>query len=297
MFSGCLFLAVANHRIFYIANSGVVLRRCILVGSGAGSSQYGVYVYYGHLKMFDSAVYSTGVYGLDFSSSNGYLKNVNVGVEGNCGGADMAMITMGRVFGYDVKLGQSAADRLISTNSGWTDIAFENYGKVLGAHVRLTAQGQLTKTDVVAGSGDPYKRTGGSDSVIEIVHDESNTTSALPDWDRKYALGDPIFEHEFEVSTGSQTYRYYVQAEGVVTAEQLFIEAEYVSSYDDSSEYTITIVKSDEAITARDDATDWDQYIEVTVNPAVASKLRIKCYCSYYHATNKIYIDPAVEIS
>jgi hypothetical protein len=248
--------------------------------------------------MFDSAVYSTGVYGLDFASSNGYLKNVNVGVEGNCGGADMAVITMGRIFGYDVKLGQSAADRLIATNSGWTDIAFENYGKVLGSHIRLTAQGQLTKTDVVAGSGDPYKRTGGSDSVIEIVHDESNTIAALPDWDSKYALGDPILEHEFEATTDTRTYRYYVQAEGAVTAAELWIEVEYVASHDDTSEYVIKKVVSDEAITARDDASDWDQYIEVTgIAPAVASKVRIKCYCRYYSATNKIYIDPAVEIS
>lgn len=192
--------------------------------------------------------------------------------------------------------GTASAANIITARESFWDISIENYNLSLGAHKRYTSQGEITKDDVVLGSGDPYMRSGGNSSVIEVLF--NRTGAILPDQPEYHQVAYPVFIHEFEATADSKDYRYYVQAEGAVTAEQLFIECEYLSAYDDASEYVIKKVTSDEAITTRDDAGDWDQYIEVTgIQPVVASKVRITCYCTYYHATNKIYIDPLPEIA
>ncbi len=167
---------------------------------------------------------------------------------------------------------------------------------MLGVHKIINVQGEITKLAVVGGSGDPYKRTGGADNVINIEYDNNLSNVTNPVFDIIEDI--PVFTHEFEATTDSKSYRYYVQCEGIVTAAQLYIVVEYIDSYDDASEYTMTTQQSDEAFTARADAEDWAEYMEVTgIQPAVASKVRIKCYCSFYHATQNIYIDPMVVIS
>jgi hypothetical protein len=145
---------------------------------------------------------------------------------------------------------------------------------------------------VAIGSGDPEKRVGGADFVIAFDPNDSPSNDRI----RDYAV--EVFCHEFEADTSSKSYRYYVQCVEAVSADELWLECEYVNSYDDTTEYTITTVVSDETITARSGADDWDQYIEVTgIQPAVASKVRIRGMCAYYHATAVIYIDPKVVIS
>jgi hypothetical protein len=217
------------------------------------------------------------------------LENVNLAIEGPAAACIADGHGSSRVWGVDVSM--NATSNFI-TNQPYSTIQLENFGKVLGAHFTKTYQGTLIKLDVVAGSGDPFKRSDGADSVLEVLFNDSDHPSPMQ------GATFPIFEHEFEATTDTKNYRYYVQAGGIVTASELYIEVEYVSVYDDTSEYVLTKVTSDEAFTARADANDWAEYMEVTgITPAVASKVRIKCYCSYYHAVNKIYIDPLVVIS
>jgi hypothetical protein len=227
-----------------------------------------------------------------------YLENVNLGIEV----ADAALdiwynYAPSIVRCRDVRFGGSGSNGDVGGNL-YTGalVDCENFGKSLGAHKSFTSKGSVVNTAVVDGSGDPYKRTGGADEVLEILFDNTDTTdgskASINEW------VDPIFTHEFEATTDNRKYRYYVQAEGAVLASELWMEVEYVKSHDDTSEYTITKLTSDQAISARVDASDWSQYLEViNVNPALASKVRIKIYCSYYHATNKIYIDPLPEVT
>jgi len=195
-----------------------------------------------------------------------------------------------------VKLGGTNGFVTFSYAANTPTAEIENYGRVLGAHKTFTPQGEITKKDVVGGSGDPQKRSGGADSVVELLFNLSDTANQLPkpiaDWTPD------VFVHEFEATAESKNYRYYVQSQGALTADQIWLECEYVAAYDDSSEYVIKKVESDEAIAARSGTTDWSQYLEVTgIQPAVASKVRIRLKCRYYHATNKIFVDPKVSIT
>jgi hypothetical protein len=294
---GCLFLTDQNTQCVRGDRSMITCIRCVIVGSGAGANQRGVQMTNGLVRLVDCAVYNMGGAGAILSQNGTFviLENVNSGVEVANAGTDMFMQYGTLGWGRDVKLGGTNGLFTIS-NAVYQVFGIENYGKSLGSHQAFTHAGTLTKVDVVAGGGDPYKRPGGADSVLEVLHDLSSATDAVPNLSGKFAV--PIFEHEFEASTDTKNYRYYVQAEGIVTASELWIECEYVSVYEDDSEYIVTKVASDEAFTARADAADWAEYLEVTgITPAVASKVRIKCYCSYYHATNKIYIDPLPEVT
>jgi hypothetical protein len=180
----------------------------------------------------------------------------------------------------------------------------ENHNKVLGAHKVWNALGEITKVDVVAGSGDPHKRSGGADSVLEILYDVPMGVDNLAEGVDWLIREQTVFEHEFEATTDSRRYRYYVQSEKgeePLLPSKLWIEVEYVSAYGEpggSFPYVTKKVTSDESIAERGDASDWSQYMEVEgIEPAVGSKVRIKCYCSFYDGEAKLYIDPLVEIT
>jgi hypothetical protein len=294
-FVGCLLEAVTSNYLMAPQTGLALFERCILVGSGSGGGQRLVFAQYGDLILIDCAIYNAGDYGLSVLATNVYMENVNIGVEDGNGDDDISVAYSGIIYGRDVKLGAAATDVTLSLCGTPTQCIFENYNKALGAHKIFNPSGTIVSTDVVAGSGDPYKRTGGADSVVEILYDESANNVKNP---QGYAT--PIvLTHEFEATTDRRKYRYYVQAEGAVLASELWMEVEYINSYGDATtEYTIKKLTSDQAITQRVDASDWSQYLEVpNVNTAIASKVRVKIYCSYYHATNKIYIDPLPEVT
>lgn len=293
---GLLLTQSVNSNSLYGRDAAIVADRIIATGSSAGSAQRGLSN--GgpcDIIISNSAFYSFGDNGILISySANLKLDNVNIGVEGTCGDDDLELLTNAHVTGRDVKFGGNISEVAMSGTFLGDNVSIENYNKVLGSHKTYSSQGEVTKVDVVSGSGDPYKRTGGNDSVIEILHNGSVQQPSA-----NLTKLSPIFVHEFDITmTESKNYRYYVQAEDDITATELWLEATYVVNYDDDSEYVIKTVSSDESVAVRDDASDWDQYIEVTsIAPVVSSKVRIACYCSYYDAANKIYIDPLVEIT
>ena len=297
--TGCLFHTDNDSSaVLGIDASTVQLTRSVLTGSGAGLTQRGLYFNDGICHFKDVAVYGfgdLGIRGVDDGNTY-FMENVNIGVEIANGNADISISKWANIYGRDVKLGGTNGYIKYIKAGGRSDISFENYGKVLGAHKRFTEQGTLTKL-VADGTGDaPNQRTGGSADVIEILHDLSTASIHFPAPADDWWLPD-IFVHEFEANTNSRTYRYYVQSMDSLTADQLWIECEYVDYYTDTSKYSITTVRSDESVTVRSSNSDWSQYIEVpNIRPAVGSKVRIRCKCTYQHATNKIFIDPDVSI-
>ncbi|MHC4648155.1 MAG: hypothetical protein ACYTBJ_22060 [Planctomycetota bacterium] len=298
-FVGNLFDQASTQAMLTISDQTAIMDRCIWdCDPAAGGGSRSITVGRGMAHVRNSASYGGDGEFIIFRGGIAYLERVNVGVEETTDGWWYFQYGPCEIYGRDVKFGTpDVTDITVTAGSPQCSVRIENWGKVLGAHYEWTPQGTRIKTDVVAGSGDPYKRTGGADSVIEVLHDLSSTANLNPNPIIEYAMV-PVFTHEFEATTDTKDYRYYVQAEGVVTATELWIECEYVSAHDDSSEYVIKKVVSDEAFTARADAEDWAEYMEVTgITPAVGSKVRIQCYCSYYHATNKIYIDPKVVIT
>jgi hypothetical protein len=301
---GCIVENSKNNRVAistYLAE--LTLKRCYLDRTSGNVSVSTLLNNGAVVRLTDCAFYSSDGYSLYLSSSSAvtYLDNVWFDILGDSPNDDIFNTYGGQIFARDTVFTANITEVERNTAmSNWL-LYSENHNQALGAHKVWNALGTLTKIDVVEGSGDPYKRTGGGDSVIEILYDVASAGHTLATAAEQYMLEplQAVIDHEFEATVDRRKYRYYVQAEGAVTAAQLWMEVEYISEYGDSTtEYITTRLTSDEAITVRTDASDWSQYIEVpNVTPAVASKVRVKIYCSYYHATNKIYIDPLPEVT
>ncbi len=293
-FEGCILETGSNNTSAINCNGPCNIERTVIDGGGDAGVSHRGYIGYGiPVVMKDVAIYGFQAGCVSLSGNHVKYEGLNLNVERD-GSCDIYLYFSGVWEGRDLWLGTEVVTRRANDCCSRTTIKAENHQKVLGAHKAFWGQGDITKLDVVAGSGDPYKRTGGADSVIQIEFNQSSGGVKNP---IDNALL-PIFEHEFEATTDSLSYRYYVQCEGIVAVTELFIVVEYVGAHDDSTEYVIKTQRSDEAFTARADEEDWLEFMEVTgIQPAVASKVRIKCYCSYYDAANSIYIDPMVAIS
>lgn len=286
----CIFVERTDTEEFLSFTSNMAMLENVIIGRTTAAG--GIFPQGSTLNMKNVAIYGC-TYGIYNYGTNGHWEHVYFGVDEANTDEDMycrqyPIVITGRdvTFASGTPITRNVTANLI-------DISIENYNGVYGSTHRFLIMGDVIKTDVVAGLGDPEKRTGGADSVIEL---EFNV-AAIKYYPKRLEV-QPIFVHEFEVDTSSKSYRYYVQAEGALTSDEIFLLCEYVSSYDDTSEYTYTEVYSDEAITARTGADDWSQYIEVTgIQPAITSKVRIKCFYKYYHATNKTYVDPNPEIT
>jgi hypothetical protein len=105
------------------------------------------------------------------------------------------------------------------------------------------------------------------------------------------------FEHEYQLIAGTNTIKYWLYNDVGVTLNNgdaradIYLVAEYVDSYDDTSEYTITKVYSTEhTIVQAVDADDWDS-LSVAITLATASKVRVRLLISYYDLTGDIFID------
>lgn len=281
------------------SNAYTTLKRCVVDGTYAN-----MFIYTSSLTVIDCAFYgATGAF-INQCTGPWYIMNANFGVEEVTAANFFVNTGINGTIMKDIKYGGSGL--IISSDIYATcaahpilPVGIENYQKILGAHFAITPYGTMTKTAVFGGSGDPEKRVDGADYVIELLNSAGDNQQSLSKVTNSLMAG-PIFVHEFEVNSESKNYRYYVQTQGPIPANQLWIEAEYINKYVSASQYTIGKVVSTNSTSARSGPDDWSQYIEVTgIQPAAygISKVRIKCFCTYYHLTNKIYIDPNPEIT
>ncbi|KKM67207.1 hypothetical protein LCGC14_1473490, partial [marine sediment metagenome] len=274
--------------------SSIRITNCICRGSATGVSQYGIYMVGGSplMNLKNCAVYNLGNRGI-IAVNGGEFENVNIGIELANGAQDIHLYE-NKIKAKNLSLGGKNDDLIISAFSSHSYISIENFNRIKASHAMEYLNGQILKKDVVAESGDPYKRSDGANSVIEISCDSNALYAPAPDeW--KYL----VFEHEYEMDTAPRSYRYYVQCKAMsLVATELFLECEYVEQYVSTTVYHDLKVRSDEIVSERTGADDWSQYLEVTgIQPAVTSKVRIKCYLSKYDADGRIFIDPKVVVS
>lgn len=289
---GCLLKQADNVNCIYTSGGYLKMIRCVLEGTGSGASERGFTMLSGAVtELVDTPIYGCQDEGIYNAQSTVFLDNVPVGIH-SANGTDIGVYTTGLVTGKDVALGNGDSGVAFNTVL-WGYVKIENYNNVYGAHKVWTEYGTMTKIDVFGGSGDPEKRTNGADSIIEIDFDTSTQNPISH-------FAPVVFEHEFEVNSEAKNFKYYVQATNTISATDMWLEAEYVSSYTSSSRYVKEKIQSDETIAARGSASDWSQYLEVALTPGKQegyNKVRIKLICRYYSATGKIYIDPNPEIT
>lgn len=296
-FEGCLFKQTTqSDPCIYTQASGTFLKRCIFEGSGAGSAQRGIYFISGFLYMKDCAIYNMGDNGL-FIRDVAFLENVNIGVEQANGDNDIAFSIFGQIYGRDVKLGGSngyvsIADSILPYGQhSFNKIAIENYQKILGDNRTWYAGGYFEKAAV---SGEtPNKKV--SDDVIKITPNVDITP--IEEW------AVDLMVHEIELTADTHTLKYWIYNDSGSTLndttakDDIWLKAEYVKAYDDTSEYVMAEAFSTEIdILDAADADDWDE-LSVTITTAVAGKVRLTIYLSFYDAADNIFIDPAVVIS
>lgn len=272
--------------------------QCIWKGSGAGSSQMGIEGTSGGSVLFikNSAIYGFGDYGINAPNYTTYLENVNIGVEVANGDDDFVMGSFDHYW-KDVKLG--GTNGTIVNGIYYRSVIWsENHNKVLGSNYQFHNNGNNYTVTAAVGSGDPEARTADSLVLLAIEENEGSGSSGIL---YKEIMHQPFGKDGLMIwaDTSSLSYRLYVQADAMsATADEVFMEVEYISGHDDTSEYQYSISRSDETISARTGADDWTQYIEVTgIQPAVAGWLRIKLYIGFYDADGTLYVDPLVVIS
>lgn len=297
LFFGCLFKqTTSNSLIVSVQNGSVDFVRCTFEGSGAGSNQTAIvqaYLYNGYIRLKDVAIYNMGNHGMEIAD-NCYMDNVNIGVETANADDDIAAHLLGNIRGVDVKLGGTNGLILFTNYPSdlFNHISFENYQRILEEHKSFYIGGEYARADVTGET--PNKKV--SDYVFKISPDRSfasaNTTWAVP-----------ILVHELEMTAAAHTLKYWLYNDSGVTLndttaiDDIYLEAEYIKGYDDTSEYNKVNLRSSEIdILDAADADDWD-YLQVTLTPAVASKVRLTVYIKFYSAAGDIFIDPAVVIT
>lgn len=293
--SGCIITQTANNSsLLNAARNNSVIDQCVFEGSGAGGGQIGIqtsrfYEGGGTLVIKNSAIYNCGDYGI-LNSRPLILENVNIGVEVANGDDDINQASL--IIAKDVKLGGTNGTIFTNVLYGGYLAHFENYQKVLDNH-RSVFRGGYYELAAVSGET-PNKKL--SDDIIKITPNISGC-EFIPE------LAGYMIEHELKMTAASHTFKYWIYNDSGVTlndaaaTDDIWLEAEYVVGYDDTSEYAQTKILSTQIdILDAADADDWD-YLEVTLTPAVASKVRLKIYFSKYLAATNVFIDPAVVIS
>lgn len=225
-----------------------------------------------------------------------FIENSNIGVEIANGDADISIDGTGgingNISGRDVKLGGTNGYVSMLKAKISDRVSFENYQKILGDHKVFFQGGEFER---VAVSGEtPNKKV--SDYVVKISPNLNNPPS-------EEFHSYKIIEHELEMTADTHTFRYWIYNDTGATLndtaakDDIWLQAEYIKEYDDTSEYVIKKAFSTQIdILDAADADDWD-YLEVTVTTAIVGKVRLTLYLNYYNATTNIFIDPAVVIT
>lgn len=287
---GCLFKQNSNDSILFISGCTVVTKRFTIEGSGVGAAQTAMRTQSTAGVFIDGSIYNMGGFGIRIPIYT-ELNNVNIGIEIANANDDLEISTAGMGFAKDVALGGTNGYISLTSRGGsplfWFSVRIENYQKVFGDH-RMFYPGGIAQRSAVSGET-PNKKL--SDHVLKI------TPNA--DYAYKYEEGQCVlFEHEYELRAGPNAIKYWLYNDVGATLNNgdaradIYLVAEYVDSFNDTTEYTITKAYStQDTIEAATDADDWD-FLSVSMALATASKVRVRLLISYFDLTGDIFIDP-----
>jgi hypothetical protein len=295
IFFHCIFQQSNNVSCFYSSSSSAhqTFGNCIFIGSSAGSAQIGCSTTNGMFTIFRNvAIYNMGDNGVNCEYGEHYFYNCNFGIDLPNDDYD---IVIGNHNVYAEDCGFGGLNGTITCGNYYRPQFFSyNHNRVFGDNRQYLNQGYFVKTPVIAGSGNPEKRTGGSDFVIALT--ENHRSDGFTNFTDKRNL---VFEQSFVMDTTPRNYRFYCQAEAMsATVQQIRLEVKYCSKNLGTTTYYMQIDTSDETISTRTGADDWTQYIEVTgVAPDTTGLVRASLYADFYDADGVLYIDPKCSIT
>lgn len=273
-----------------VESAYLVATRLTIEGTATGTAQRGPR-FSSLASLNDCAIYNMGDWAMRVGSRL-YLNNVNLGVEQANGDDDIFLDTGSYIEGVDVKIGGSNGYVSRGEMTATDKCSIENYQKVLGDNITFYDQGQHER---VAVSGEtPNKKL--SDYVLKISPNASNV--------RTEETAYRIFEYVFSADTTEYDYSFWIYNDLGVTLndttakDDVWLECQYISAHDDTSEYVITKAYSTEIdILDAADADDWDSISVTGIQPAVAGNLRVRLYVNIYSAAANLFIDPSIVIT
>jgi hypothetical protein len=293
---GCIYEQSGNSRTLYLQESHHRLNRIIVIGPGSGNTLARNECIGPTIRFTNCAFYNMGDYGLWCRDGN--LENVNLGIEQPNYDDDLSVYRGGLLRCRDVRLGGNGGSLLLDQGGVYVCHAgVENYNGVFGEHRYMNATGRWYKV-FVDGTTTPNKKV--SDYVLKSEHNFNATYCApVPEWTLW------VLEHEVKCLAQAYTFKYWIFNDTGETLNSgdpklnVWLEAEYVKEYTSTTQYLYDKGYSTEQDIAQQGGdTDWD-YVQVSVTPATASKVRLRFYMSYYNADvdDNLFIDPAVVIS
>ena len=172
----------------------------------------------------------------------------------------------------------------------------ENFDREFCANYTITGQEFNRKIDVATGTGDPEKRSSGSDAVLQIA---TNNTDAYTSHHRlPFAHQEPAWAQDVVVPLGASELKLYVQSDAQLTTDEIQLKARYLKKKESTSRYSMAEFVSSETIATRANAADWSQYLTVNVDVPEASVVHLELHCRKQSTSSsvypKIYIDPLV---
>jgi hypothetical protein len=293
------------------SSSGTLIKNSVFQGDASNSSsQFGISAS-GLIKLKNVAL-TKFYYGISTTAPIDAV-GLNIGVE--------APLYSG---GADFRVGSSVPHKLSnvwfsgSGSGGYVSygtypsvlgrLAIENWYKVVGRHRIFTPQGVLERTAISLDSQVPAQRTHGNTGAEYLIEGTYNLTSSsayLTKATQDYSV--VAFTHEYDADTTSKTYRYYIadNYDGSTAGgagythtsgtTKFWLEAEYIKAYSSVSNY-VTATAS--GVTTFSGTTNWQNqpnYVEITIQPATASKVRILGKVSAYTdktVARRWWIDP-----
>jgi hypothetical protein len=294
-FEGCLFKqTVSNTKLLGGCNSQnfTTLKRVIIEGSGAGTSQHGILE--GSWRLTDTSILNCGGYGIGFIDQI-YVKNVNFGIEMANSGTEIYITQSDfSIVGTDLALGgtNGLLSYFFAYFSPLQKVSIQNYQKILGNNQTFFPGGYFKNVSV--GDTNAPSAASPAGSTTDLFAIFPNTSNR--DWDADTAL--PYIRWKIWAPASAKAYTVYIQNNMGVTLndthakENIWLKLTYIDSYDDTTEYTTKELFSTEIdILSRADATDWDSLTIASHTPAVAGWVILELYVSAYVASGQIYVD------
>ena len=173
-----------------------------------------------------------------------------------------------------------------SSNNQRGRIGWEHYNRVANAHYVYDAYGDIVKIPSDGTSDNPSQRSGGGANIIAIIP-QSYCAAA------NYC---EILNVRLWAAAGvSKTYRFYIQTTYVSLLTANF--KLYGNYLDAGNGGHLATVSSTQNLTTRANASDWSQYVEVTINPAQDGFVTLYLRLMGYESGKKVWVDPMAAIT
>lgn len=289
--------AVAGCIMAGVNVASLTIRRCCFKGNSVNGR--GILLSSGAMANLFDCCFNNMASGINSPAGAFKMTGCNFGVvTGNTADIVFTNVPAGVGVMDNCKLNSSSPYTLAATNNliDGRFLKSENDQKVRKIHKEYFLNSGYSLRNYGTGS-DVHLRSGGGDSVMECLFNLYSAVNAgmkQPTGMSSEGMANLLFEDVFDdMPAVAKSYRYYVQSVGALTTAQLWLEVDYISGYyGDTNNSVRSISKSTSAISARADADDWTQYLEVAnVTPATTSRVRVRIFAAYYHAANKFYID------